>query len=93
LAINTRYGKKKLNNLNILQFFGYMLELNREIFKGNWLKFANKKTKKKLFFFAFLLGKKKKKKSFWGQLAKFTQGKEKKPMIINKKLSLSLLWW
>ncbi len=93
MAINTRYGKKKLNNLNILQFFGYMLELNREIFKGNWLKFGNDKTRKTLFVLAILEGKKNLFFSFWGQLAKFTQGKEKKPMIINKKLSLSLLWW
>jgi hypothetical protein len=47
------------NNLSILQFFGYMLELNREIFKEDWLKFGNQKTRKAFFFSHFFWGKKK----------------------------------
>jgi hypothetical protein len=74
LAINTRYGKKKLN---ILQFFGYMLELNREIFKGNWLKFGNDKTRKTLFVLAILEGKKKKKILFGANWLNLPKEKKK----------------
>jgi len=81
------------NNFNILQFFGYMLELNREIFKEDWLKFGNQKTRKAFFFLAIFLGEKKFSTFFFGANWLNLAKEKNKLIIMNKKLSLSLLWW
>jgi hypothetical protein len=54
-----------------------MLELNREIFKGNWLKFGNDKTRKTLFVLAILEGKKKKKILFGANWLNLPKEKKK----------------